>query len=93
MFLMLVLIAPASLTAQELIKEEIPGIRNYTQVNATVACAGATTLEALEEVRRRQRAARGLAHGVRPRGAFVQRRLAGAHEGVQRARRALLRQR
>ena len=53
MFLMLVLIAPASLTAQELMKEEIPGIRNYTQVNATVACAGATTLEALEEVRRR----------------------------------------
>ena len=53
MFLMLVLMTPISLTAQELTKEEIPGIRNYTQVNATVACAGATTLEALEEVRRR----------------------------------------
>ena len=46
-------LAATAMNAQELQKEEVPGIRNYTQVNATVACAGATTLEALEEVQRR----------------------------------------
>ena len=39
--------------AQELTKEDVPGIRNYTQVDATIACAGATSLEALTEIQRR----------------------------------------
>ena len=49
----LLLLAPPAVIAQDLTKEEVPGIRNYTRVDATVACAGATTLEALEEVQRR----------------------------------------
>lgn len=49
----LVLVAATAVSAQELAKEDVPGIRNYTQVSATVACAGATTLDALDEVQRR----------------------------------------
>ena len=43
----------AILAAGQLTKEEVPGIRNYTQVDATVACAGATAPEAVAELKRR----------------------------------------
>ena len=49
----LVLVATTAVSAQELTKEEVPGIRNYTRVDATIACAGATSLDALTEIQRR----------------------------------------
>ena len=49
----LVLVATTAVSAQELTKEEVPGIRNYTRVDATIACAGATSLDALAEIQRR----------------------------------------
>jgi uncharacterized protein (TIGR01244 family) len=39
--------------AQTLQKEQIDGIRNYTKVDATIGCAGATEVEAIAEVSRR----------------------------------------
>ena len=49
----LVLVATTAVSAQDLTKEEVPGIRNYTRVDATIACAGATSLDALTELQRR----------------------------------------
>ena len=50
----LVLLAAATdVGARQLTKEDVPGIRNYTQVDATVACAGATAPEAVAELKRR----------------------------------------
>ena len=43
----------AAVATGQLTKEEVPGIRNYTQVDATIACAGATAPEALAELKRR----------------------------------------
>lgn len=39
-----------SVAAQQ--KASIPGVRNYTRVDATVACAGATSLESIPEIKR-----------------------------------------
>ena len=47
------LVTTAIVGARQLTKEEVPGIRNYTQVDATVACAGATAPEAVAELKRR----------------------------------------
>jgi uncharacterized protein (TIGR01244 family) len=45
--------AAATLTAQVPQKEPVDGVRNFTRVDATVACAGATEPRALAEVARR----------------------------------------
>jgi uncharacterized protein (TIGR01244 family) len=41
---------PSQATA---VKEEVEGIRNFTRVDATVACAGATEVRAIPEIARR----------------------------------------
>ena len=43
----------AILVGQQPNKEEVPGIRNFTQVDATTACAGATSPDAITELKRR----------------------------------------
>jgi uncharacterized protein (TIGR01244 family) len=44
--------ATVVVTAQQVTKHEVPGIINFSQVETTVACAGATKPEALVEVRK-----------------------------------------
>lgn len=46
------LFVPAALAGQ-IQKEEIDGIRNFSKVDATVACAGATEVRAIPELARR----------------------------------------
>ena len=43
----LAVVLPATLVAAQARKETVEGIRNFTRVDATVACAGATSLEAI----------------------------------------------
>jgi uncharacterized protein (TIGR01244 family) len=43
----------APIFAQGLQKEAIEGIRNYTRVDATIGCAGATEVQAIPELARR----------------------------------------
>jgi len=38
--------------AGQLVKQDVEGIRNFTRVDATVACAGATAVEAIPELKR-----------------------------------------
>lgn len=38
--------------AAQLVKQDVEGIRNFTRVDATVACAGATSVEAIAELQR-----------------------------------------
>jgi len=38
--------------AGQLVKQDVEGIRNFTRVDATVACAGATSVEAIAELKR-----------------------------------------
>lgn len=40
------------LSAQSVIKESVPGIVNFARVESTVACAGATSVAALAEVKK-----------------------------------------
>lgn len=40
-------------TAQTVAKETVPGVQNYTRVDANIACGGAIALEALPELKRR----------------------------------------
>ena len=47
-----VLAAVAILGAQQVTKEEVPGIRNLSRLETTVACAGATEVEAIPNVKR-----------------------------------------
>jgi uncharacterized protein (TIGR01244 family) len=44
------LLGSLSVAAQQ--KPSIAGVRNYTRVDATVACAGATSLESIPEIKR-----------------------------------------
>jgi len=44
--------AGAALGAQQVTKETVPGIVNFSRVETTVACAGATTPAALADVKR-----------------------------------------
>lgn len=44
------LLCSLSLAAQQ--KESIAGVRNYTRVDATVACAGATSVDSIPEIKR-----------------------------------------
>mgnify|MGYP001193909903 CR=1 FL=1 len=48
-----IILFAAILVGQQSKKEEVPGIRNFTQVDATTACAGATSPEAITELKRR----------------------------------------
>ena len=42
----------ASAVAQQVTKEEVPGIRNLSRLETTVACAGATEVEAIPNVKK-----------------------------------------
>jgi uncharacterized protein (TIGR01244 family) len=45
---------PAAQTpASQVVREDVEGIRNFSRVDATVACAGATDVKAIAEVARR----------------------------------------
>ncbi len=46
------LLAVAAVAAQSVIKETVPGIVNFSKVDSTVACAGATSPAALAEVKK-----------------------------------------
>lgn len=47
------LIAPAiAVAAQQITKEEVPGIRNLSRLETTVACAGATEVDAIPNVKK-----------------------------------------
>ena len=47
------LIASAvAVSAQQVTKEEVPGIRNLSRLETTVACAGATEIEAIPNVKK-----------------------------------------
>ena len=47
------LIAPAiAVSAQQVTKEEVPGIRNLSRLETTVACAGATEVDAIPNVKK-----------------------------------------
>ena len=47
------LIAPAiAVAAQQVTKEEVPGIRNLSRLETTVACAGATEVDAIPNVKK-----------------------------------------
>ena len=48
-----IILFAAILVGQQSKKEEVPGIRNFTQVDATTACGGATSPEAITELKRR----------------------------------------
>jgi len=48
----LLFVGTALLAAQSVTKEPVPGIVNFSRVETTVACAGATTPAALSEVKR-----------------------------------------
>lgn len=53
MFLVLTIVGAALLTAQaQVTKASVPGIVNFSKIETTVACAGATTPAALAEVKR-----------------------------------------
>lgn len=41
-----------SVGAQQVVREEIPGIRNYARVESTVACAGAITADAISQIKK-----------------------------------------
>ena len=47
-----VLTAVAILGAQQVTKEEVPGIRNLSRLETTVACAGATEVDAIPNVKK-----------------------------------------
>jgi len=42
----------AILSAQQVTKEEVPGIRNLSRLETTVACAGATEIDAIPNVKK-----------------------------------------
>ena len=44
-------LAGAALMAQDVTKEEVPGVRNFARLKTTVACAGATGAEALPAIK------------------------------------------
>jgi len=45
-------VTAVALAAQEVTKEEIPGVRNFARLKTTVACAGATGAEALPAIKK-----------------------------------------
>ena len=43
----------ATAASAQVVRQEVPGIRNFARVESTVACAGAITPAAIQEVRSR----------------------------------------
>lgn len=50
--LVLLATAAAPLSAQQVTKKTIPGVSTFAQVDTTIACAGATSTEAIAEVKK-----------------------------------------
>lgn len=48
-----VMVAVGAETQQQVVRQELPGVRNLSQVEPTVACAGATDAAAIPEIARR----------------------------------------
>jgi protein tyrosine phosphatase (PTP) superfamily phosphohydrolase (DUF442 family) len=42
----------AAAASAQVVRQEVPGIRNFAKVESTVACAGATTPGAIPEIKR-----------------------------------------
>jgi uncharacterized protein (TIGR01244 family) len=42
----------ATAARAQVVKQEVPGIRNFAKVESTVACAGATTPAAIQEIKK-----------------------------------------
>jgi len=42
----------ATTASAQVVRQEVPGIRNFAKVESTVACAGATTPAAIQEIKR-----------------------------------------
>jgi protein tyrosine phosphatase (PTP) superfamily phosphohydrolase (DUF442 family) len=42
----------ATSVGAQVVKEEVPGIRNYARIESTVACAGAITVDAVPEIKK-----------------------------------------
>src|SRR5262245_52869718 len=42
----------ATNTSAQVVRQEVPGIRNFAKVESTVACAGATTPVAIQEIKK-----------------------------------------
>src|SRR3954454_19532954 len=42
----------ANAMAQQVTKENVPGVTNFTRLETTVACAGATKVEAVPEIKK-----------------------------------------
>jgi protein tyrosine phosphatase (PTP) superfamily phosphohydrolase (DUF442 family) len=42
----------ASAAAAQVVKQEVPGIRNFAKVESTVACAGAITVDAIPTIKK-----------------------------------------
>jgi protein tyrosine phosphatase (PTP) superfamily phosphohydrolase (DUF442 family) len=42
----------ASVAAAQVVKEDVPGIRNFARVESTVACAGAITVDAVPAIKK-----------------------------------------
>jgi len=51
-FILAGILAGIGVAAQSVIKETVPGIVNFSKVDTTIACAGATTPAALAEVKK-----------------------------------------
>jgi protein tyrosine phosphatase (PTP) superfamily phosphohydrolase (DUF442 family) len=43
----------ATAASAQVVREEVPGIRNFAKVESTVACAGAITPAAIQEIKKR----------------------------------------
>ena len=50
--LFIVACLPATAASAQVVRQEIPGIRNFAKVETTVACAGAITPAAIQEVKK-----------------------------------------
>ena len=42
----------ATSVGAQVVREEVPGIRNYARVESTVACAGAITIDAVPQIKK-----------------------------------------
>jgi uncharacterized protein (TIGR01244 family) len=42
----------ATSAGAQVVREEVPGIRNYARVESTVACAGAITVDAVPQIKK-----------------------------------------
>jgi protein tyrosine phosphatase (PTP) superfamily phosphohydrolase (DUF442 family) len=50
--LMLVALFGATAASAQVVKQEVPGIRNFAKIESTVACAGAITPAAIAEIKK-----------------------------------------